>query len=259
MPHENPVAPTTSPSSFSGGFSRLLALLLCCSLIALGQQAASLQIRPLDVKQLRQSLQAQTKSIIIVVVEEASGEPVPQAAVSFRLPEDGPSGRFANGLRSEIAITGSDGRAAMPPVQWSGEAGVVALRVMAAKGQVRAGVLLNIELTQGAPPAAVQLGVPVHPKPVPKPIVLGASITPPKPEAQPVPVDLQTPRYDPPAFWKSKWFVVALAGGGAVAAGYWAAKSRRTGSAVVPGEFVPGSITQQPVVIGPPLISVGKP
>lgn len=295
MPHDIPVGPTTLRSSFSVGCSRFLALLLCTTTIVSAQQALTLKIRPADGAQLQQSLAVNQRRSIIVVVEDSTGAPVSQAAVSFRLPEQGPTGLFSNGMRSEIAITDATGRATLAPIQWGETPGMVPLRVMAAKGQLRAGVILNIEVRAGsAVPTDVLVAVASKPlagrakpssvaqrgstgaeqgpargpeprpargpeplaKPVQNPIALGAMIAPPKPQ---VPVDLQTPKYDPPGFWKSKWFVVALAAGGAVAGGYAATKLRNRRTNGTPYEFVPGNISQVPVVIGPPLISVGKP
>lgn len=282
MPHDIPVGPTTSRSSFSVGFSRFLALVLTVSTVMWAQQALTLKIRPSDGLQLQQSLLANQKRSIIIVVEDSTGAPIPKAAVSFRLPEQGPTGLFTNGLRSEIAITDSSGRATLAPIQWGDAPGTVPLRVTAAKGQLRAGVILNIEVRAGStavpdavvavapkqpaadkpkPVAHVQRGaVAAGPEPLAKPqqnpIALGAMVA---PQNAQLPVDLQTPKYEPPGFWKSKWFVVALAAGGAVAGGYAATKLRARRTATTPYVFVPGDISQVPVAIGPPLISVGKP
>ncbi|MEP7367079.1 MAG: hypothetical protein ABI972_27790 [Acidobacteriota bacterium] len=269
MQHGNQVAPTTSPSSFSGGCNRYLALFLCFSLTVCAQQATTLKIRPADAKQLQQSLVVGQSQAITVIVEDGAGNPIPQAAVSFRLPDQDPTGLFTNGLRSEIAITGSDGRATLAPVRWGDTAGSIPLRVTAAKGTARAGVVLQIEVGDGVatptrPVTRTLAAIPAveaPAKPAPKPIVLGAMIAPPKAEPTKTaqPLDLQTPKYEAPGFWKSKWFLVALAAGGAVAGGYAAAKLRTSGSGTNPYVFTPGNITQVPVVIGPPLITVGKP
>jgi hypothetical protein len=261
MPLDTQVGRTTSPWLSFGGRSRCVATLLSFSLIVGAQEALTLKIRPADGTQLQQSLNPTERITIIVVVEDSAGKPISQAAVSFRLPEQGPTGLFTNGLRSEIAITGPDGRASLAPIQWTGAPGTVPLRVTAAKGDLRAGVILNIELTQNdAVPVRVAkaetVPAPVVGRPASNPLVRGASIAPHKPQ---FPADLQTPKYDPPGFWKSKWFLVALAAGGAVAGGYAAMKLRTPRATTNPYEITPGSITQVPVVIGPPLITVGKP
>jgi len=290
MPLDILVAPTTSRSSFSGGPSRFLAVLLVASISVCAQQSATLHIRLLDSSKLYQSLSGSGKSSLIIVVEDSTGNPVPQAAVSFRLPDDGPTGVFANGLRSEIAITGADGRGAVAPIHWAGVEGRVPLRVTAAKGQLRAGVVLELEVSAAVtevgrisahshkPAASPDLArkpvisqpVEVSAQSVPAvrdaplgigsygpPLVRGASVA--VGTNTNVPVDLQTPKYDPPGFWKSKWFLIILAGGGVAAAGYAATKFRKPGSASNPYAIVPGDIAQVPVVIGPPSISVGKP
>jgi len=261
MPLDTQVGRTTSPWLSFGGRSRYVATLLSFSLIVGAQETLTLKIRPADGTQLQQSLNATERPTIIIVVEDSTGKPIPQAAVSFRLPEQGPTGLFTNGLRSEIAITGPDGRASLAPIRWTGAPGTVPLRVTAAKGDLRAGVILNIELTQNdAVPVRVAKAEtappPVVGRPASNPLVRGASIAPNKPQ---LPADLQTPKYDPPGFWKSKWFLVALAAGGAVARGYAAMKLRTPRATTNPYEITPGSITQVPVVIGPPLITVGKP
>ena len=52
-----------------------------------------------------------------VEVTDETGRPVTGAAVSFHLPVSGPSGTFANGLRTEIVITDSHGHASLRGLQ----------------------------------------------------------------------------------------------------------------------------------------------
>ena len=81
------------------------------------------------------------KPLTVRVTDEA-GAPVPGAAVSFRLPEDGVSGVFQNGLKTDLVLSGPDGRATSPTIAWGPLAGPVRIRVTAALEQVRAGVLV---------------------------------------------------------------------------------------------------------------------
>jgi hypothetical protein len=93
-----------------------------------------------------------TKGISIQVTDE-TGKPVDDATISFRLPDIGPTGTFASGSRTEIATTRADGRAAAWGMQWNRSPGLLEIRITAAKGQTRAGILCAQYLTD-APDAA---------------------------------------------------------------------------------------------------------
>lgn len=269
MPRDNQVVQITSPSLSFVGPSRLLVLALTASLAASAQQSATLRVRPLGGEKLQSSLHLPTPSKLIIVVEDSLGSPIPSATVSFRLPEASPAGVFENGLRTEIATTGPDGRAATSAVRWPSSGPPVAVRVTVAKGQQRAGVVILVEGSKGrAPvlppvPALTVLSSPAPAAPpsadpiVPNPVVLGASIAPKSPS--PVPVDLQVPKYEPPAFWRSKWVLVAVTAGGALTAGFFAARARTSRATVAPAPIIPGSVAQIPVAIGPPTVIIGKP
>jgi len=78
---------------------------------------------------------------LTVEVTDATGRPVAGARVSFQVPEEGPGGLFANGLRTDIAITDSNGRATGHGLQLNRTAGSFAIRITAAKEQARAGTI----------------------------------------------------------------------------------------------------------------------
>ena len=78
---------------------------------------------------------------LTVEVTDATGRPVAGARVSFQVPEEGPAGVFANGLRTDIAITDSNGRATGHALQLNRVAGSFAIRITAAKEQQRAGTI----------------------------------------------------------------------------------------------------------------------
>ena len=80
------------------------------------------------------------KGITIRVTDEV-GRPVAGAAVSFRLPDDGPSGVFQNNSKTEIASTSADGRASVWGMRWGKIPGSVTIRITAAKGSTRAGTV----------------------------------------------------------------------------------------------------------------------
>lgn len=104
-----------------------------------------------------------TRGLTVLVTDEA-GKPVPNAAVSFRLPESGPSGVFSSGLRTEIVTTGADGRATVSGIQWNKTPGPVELRITAVKDEARAGIVSTQRLNETtiapkATPAAGGQGV----------------------------------------------------------------------------------------------------
>jgi hypothetical protein len=88
-----------------------------------------------------------TKGIGIQVTDE-TGRPVDGATISFRLPDNGPTGVFANGSRTEIATTRADGRASAWGMQWNRSPGLLEIRITAVKGQTRAGILCSQYLTE---------------------------------------------------------------------------------------------------------------
>jgi hypothetical protein len=94
------------------------------------------------------------KGITLDITDEA-GLPVPGTAVSFRLPEDGPSGLFANGTRTEIATTNASGRVTVWGMKWNRTPGSIAVRVTAAKGETRAGAIVQQVLLEPSQAAAL--------------------------------------------------------------------------------------------------------
>lgn len=78
---------------------------------------------------------------LTVEVTDATGHPVSGARVSFQVPEEGPGGLFASGLRTDIAITDSNGRATEHGLQLNRTPGSFAIRITAAKEQQRAGTI----------------------------------------------------------------------------------------------------------------------
>ena len=85
---------------------------------------------------------AKSRGLTVQITDE-TGRPVEGAAVSFRMPEQGPGGTFAHGMRTEIAITTPDGRASMPEINTGSVAGPFQIRVTAVKLQVRAGTVVS--------------------------------------------------------------------------------------------------------------------
>jgi hypothetical protein len=94
-----------------------------------------------------------TRGLTVLVTDEA-GKPVANAAVSFRLPEDGAGGVFSSGLRTEVITTGADGRATVWGMQWNKTAGPVEIRITAVKDQARAGLVSTQYLSDSVAPKA---------------------------------------------------------------------------------------------------------
>jgi hypothetical protein len=87
-----------------------------------------------------------TRGITVQVTDE-TGKPVNNAAVVFRLPEDGPTGTFSSGMQTEAATTAADGRANVWGMQWNRTSGPLEVRITAAKGQARAGTVCGLYLS----------------------------------------------------------------------------------------------------------------
>ncbi len=79
---------------------------------------------------------------LTVAVTDETGKPVSGAAVSFHLPEDGPGGSFANGLRTDVATTDAKGRATLRAFQANRLPGRFQIRIVASKEQARAGTVV---------------------------------------------------------------------------------------------------------------------
>ena len=88
-----------------------------------------------------------TRGITVEVTDE-TGRAVPDVAVSFRLPEEGPSGVFTTGSRTDVVTTRQDGRASVWGMHWNRSQGPVQIRITAAKQGVRAGVISTQYLSE---------------------------------------------------------------------------------------------------------------
>jgi hypothetical protein len=163
---------------------------------------------------------------ITVEITDETGKPVPGAAVSFHLPEEGSGGAFVNGLRTEVAITDARGQASVHGFQANRVAGRFQVRILVSKEQARAGTVSfqYVAEPRGGVTAASVSGAKASP-------AAGAS--------------------------HSKWLWVAAAvAGGAVAALVASHGSSAPAAAVVP----PVVTASAPVpTVGSPTITVGRP
>lgn len=80
---------------------------------------------------------------IVVEITDETGRPVEGAAVSFRMPEEGPGAAFPQGMKTDIRVTAPDGKAMAHDFVTNRVAGPFQVRVTAVKSQVRAGIVVG--------------------------------------------------------------------------------------------------------------------
>jgi hypothetical protein len=158
----------------------------------------------------------------VVQVTDETGKPVADAAVSFRLPDEGPTGEFGGGGKTEIVKTGADGRAEVWGMQWSKQSGQLEMRITASKGQTRGGVVCALYLSDA-------------------PVLKSAN------DREPAPVHKVKGHSR-----KKLWVGIALAAGASVAV------AGVSGGKPSPTPSVPGAVVNPPT-IGAPTIVVTRP
>ena len=84
---------------------------------------------------------------LTVVVEDAAGRPLAGATVTFRLPAEGATGRFASGLLTESLVSGGDGKASVFGIRWGAQPGKATVRVAATLAGQRAESQLIVDVT----------------------------------------------------------------------------------------------------------------
>jgi hypothetical protein len=104
-------------------------------------QVAILQIRVVEGEGAVHAPGSRGARPLTVEVTDETGKPVEGAAVSFHLPEEGPGGVFANGMRTEVAVTDSRGHASAHGLQFNRASGRFQIRIVASKEQARAGMV----------------------------------------------------------------------------------------------------------------------
>ena len=161
---------------------------------------------------------------LVVQVSDETGRPVAGAAVSFRLPDEGPSGLFANGLRSELAISDAQGRASVRGLQVNRVAGPFEIRITVAKDQIRAGTISRQYIADSRAATASTAS-----------------------SQQPV----STPPVVAPSKSRGKWIALTLILVGAAGGGVAYALSQNKSQASAP--------VQPALSIGAPVITIGKP
>jgi hypothetical protein len=135
--------------------------LLCCVLAFAVSSSASVivQLRVVEGEGITYRTGTRATRGLTVLVTDESGRPLDMASVSFRLPDQGATGTFNSGLRTEVVTTGPDGRASIWGMQWNKTAGMVQIRITAVKEQARAGIISTQYLSDSVAPVAGGEGV----------------------------------------------------------------------------------------------------
>jgi hypothetical protein len=109
--------------------------------VPLSAQMGVLRLRVLEGDGGVHAAGSRSATLITIQVTDEIGKPVEGAAVSVQLPEDGPGGTFASGLRTEVGITDGRGQAAVRGLRVNRIPGPFEIRITAAKAQARAGMI----------------------------------------------------------------------------------------------------------------------
>ena len=116
---------------------------LCCALVFAVSADASVivQLRVVEGEGVTYRTGTRATRGVTVLVTDEGGLPLDMASVSFRLPDQGASGTFNSGLRTEVVVTGPDGRASVWGMQWNKTPGTVEIHITAVKEQARTGIV----------------------------------------------------------------------------------------------------------------------
>ena len=135
--------------------------LLCCVLALSVSANASVivQLRVVEGEGITYRTGTRATRGLTVLVTDESGRPLDMASVSFRLPDQGATGTFSSGLRTEVVTTGPDGRASVWGMQWNKTSGTVEIHITAVKEQARAGIVSTQYLNDSVTPTAGGEGV----------------------------------------------------------------------------------------------------
>lgn len=203
-------------------------------------QVATLQIQIIEGEGGVHRPGSRSARLLTVEITDETGRPVPNAMVSFHLPEEGPSGVFPNGLRTELVTADERGRASLRSLRWNRAAGRLQIRIIASKEQARAGIVSFQYITGDGSSAA---------EPRSRKTEGGGSATEARTRSTAEKPAQKISRH------RGRWIaVLALVGGGAVAG---ALAARGGGSA--PIAQAAAAISTPAVTIGNPTITVGKP
>ncbi len=206
-------------------FSRAVAVALSVWTPAAMAQTAILQLQIIEGEGAVHGAGSKSQRPLVIQVTDETGRPVDGAAVSFLLGEED-GAQFQNGLKTEILLTGQDGKAAVRGIQWGRTTGPVRVRVTAAKDRARAGTIISQYVTDA----------PVSPD-----LAARSALT----------VSNETASAKPRGKWKMIWLLAGAAVGGGVA------MALAKGSSQAPA--APVSAALPTVQVGAPTITIGKP
>jgi hypothetical protein len=135
--------------------------ILCCALAFAVSAGASVivQLRVVEGEGVTYRTGSRATRGVTVLVTDEAGLPLDMASVSFRLPDQGASGTFNSGLRTEVVTTGPDGRASVWGMQWNKTPGAMQIRITAVKDQARTGIVSTQYLSDTVAPKAGGEGV----------------------------------------------------------------------------------------------------
>jgi hypothetical protein len=135
--------------------------LLCCALAFAVSADASVivQLRVVEGEGVTYRTGSRATRGLTVLVTDEAGLPLDMASVSFRLPDQGATGSFNSGLRTEVVTTGPDGRASVWGMQWNKTPGTIQIRITAVKEQARTGIISTQYLSDTVAPKAGGEGV----------------------------------------------------------------------------------------------------
>ncbi len=117
--------------------------LLLAGVLSAADGPIGIQIRVLEGEGETYAVGSRAEHGIKVQVTDEAGKAVTAASVNFLLPQEGPSGTFEAGGRSSLVTTDAEGNAAIWGMQWNSTPGNFDIRVVASKGQVRAGTIVR--------------------------------------------------------------------------------------------------------------------
>jgi hypothetical protein len=130
------------------GVQRCIGVLLACWLpLAAQSDPAALRITVVEGEGVVYAPGGRATRGMTVEVADGSGNPLPGATVTFRLPSSGASGEFPGGSRSESVAAGADGRASVWGVQWNRTPGAIEIAIAAVQGQARAATVAHVTLS----------------------------------------------------------------------------------------------------------------
>ncbi len=132
----------------------MLAALIVALWPPAAAQVAILQIQVTSGEGMVHAPGARDSRGIAVLVTDETGRPVEGAAVSFHLPDRGPTGAFVNGLHTEVAITDGRGGASVRAIEFNRIPGRLEIRIVASKEQARAGTV-SFQYIAGTSPGGV--------------------------------------------------------------------------------------------------------